>query len=81
MVGGVKLKVFTVGVPHVTGAPVGSRTVQAIDPAGAGLPVGPTAVAVRVIEPPRVGAPLYVRVNVGDKIETMSVTVFEVTAV
>jgi len=72
---------LTVGVPQVTGAPVGSRTVQAIDPAGAGFPEGPTAVAVKVIEPPKVGVPLYASVIVGDRIETLRVTEFEVTAV
>ena len=58
VVGGVSPKVFTVGVPQLTGAPVGSRTVHAIDPAGAGLPKGPTEVAVSVNVPPSTGVPV-----------------------
>jgi hypothetical protein len=50
-------------------------------PAGAGVPVCPTATTFKVIDPPRVGVLAVDKVSVGVNVETCSETVLEVTPV
>ena len=80
MVGGFSPKVITAGDPQVTGALVGSRTVQPILPAGTGFPEGPTATAVKVITCPRTGFRVEDNVTTGVNVETFNVTELEVAA-
>ena len=82
MVGSRDPVVTTVGVVVVQEIPRPNTfvTVQPMTPAGAGFPAGPVAIAVNVINPPRVGAPVDERVIVGVRVDKDNDTMLELPA-
>jgi hypothetical protein len=67
-------------VVHVIPRPDAFMIVQPMTPAGAGFPAGPVAITVKVIDPPRVGAPVDERVIVGVRVVKVNDTVLELPA-
>ena len=65
---------------QVSAAPSGSKTIQVINPEGAGNPVIPATKAVNVVKLPIVGEAGEFNVTVGVKLEIPKVTVLEVPA-
>ena len=79
MVGSRDPVVSTVGVIvlQVIPRPKAFVIVQPMIPAGAGFPAGPVAIAVNVINPPRVGVPIDERVIAGVRVVSDNDTVLE----
>ena len=82
VVGTEEPEVSTVGATEeqVSEAPSESKTIQVIDPKGAGNPVFPATKAVTVVTPPIVGEAGWFNVTVGIKLEIPRVTVLETPA-